>query len=205
MSEIPVRESRRGLLQILHHTKKCTFMHTNQQTDRFWCVNADAQASFSCCVVFSLSDAQGGEGEGTGDRGAIYLHASSSRPVSVPEKPQNESACAAVPRCGSGGDVFKRCKAENQQSIFQSLSVHKSVDKSMIRRLRHRWDHVAGSGGIPGTAPAGWGTTQGNYSGQAGTDLQVNASNSRQSHNEALPSRGFCALSPRVTAGNGIF
>lgn len=105
-----------------------------------------------CC--FSLSDTQGGEGEGTG--GHLSMHASPSRPVSVPEKPQNESACAAVPRCGSGETFLKGARLKISKAFFQSLSVRKSVDKSMIRRLRHRWDHVAGSGGIPGTAPAGF-------------------------------------------------
>ena len=46
---------------------------------------------------------------------------------------------------------------------------------------------------------------QGNCSGEAGTDLQVESSNSRWNHNEAFPSRGFSAVTPQTTAGNGIF
>lgn len=99
--------------------------------------------------------------------------------------------------------------------FFKSLSVSKSVDKSIMHHLRHLWDHVDPGwvGQHPCNSPR-WvfllSPTQvllleGNYSGQAGTDLQVNASNSGQTHNEALPSRGFSAVSPQVTAGNGIF
>lgn len=43
--------------------------------------------------------------------------------------------------------------------------------------------------------------TQGGYSGE----LTFKSSSSHWSHNEAFPSRGFSTVTPRMTAGNGIF
>lgn len=97
-------------------------------------------------------------------QGAIYLYASSSWLVCV----------------------INHCQFVNQfdESIMHHLQDHVDQAGSSLEQPTLAFRPITSR------SPS----HRGERSGQAGTDLQVNASNSRQTHNEALPSRGFSAV-----------